>query len=323
MQPTSLKSRIKKNLLKVKPLVALYLLVTGKQARKPDNRFKHLLGMTTSQERRLFNEYGARRYTGAGEIVDLGCWLGSTTVPLAEGLLTNQTFDRKNRKIYAYDLFIWGDWMNVQGSYLDGRYKEGDSFVDAYREVIKPYADMVDVNAGDLCQLGWKARKPIEFLLIDAMKSWELANAILRDFFPFLIPGKSHVLHQDFAHFYTPWIHLLMYRFRDHFALVEDVMDGGSTLFRYTRPIPPADLARSYGFADFTDAEVDRAFAYSLQLVHPHKRNSVWAAKAMTYVHQHQLEKGRAVVEQARQAGIDPGSSYDFTAVNAYFQEAQ
>lgn len=319
----TLKSRLKKELLKVKPLVALYLLVTGKKARKPDHRFKHLLGMTTSEERRMFNQYGERLYTGAGEIVDLGCWLGSTTIPLIEGLLANKAFDRTKRKIYAYDLFIWGDWMNMKGSYLDGKYKEGDSFVDEYRAVIRPYADMVDVNAGDLCHLGWKGKpRPIEFLLIDAMKSWDLANAIVRDFFPFLIPGKSHVLHQDFSHFYTPWIHLLTYRFREHFELVEDAASGGSTLFRYTRQLPPEALNRTYGFADFSDEEVDRAFGHSMQLVLPHKRDAIWAAKAMTYVHQQQLEKARVVVTQSRRAGFDPEGSFDLTAVNAYFKEA-
>ncbi len=71
-----------------------------------------LVGMTSLTEQEYLGKYGEELYQGHGEIVDLGCWLGSTTIPLVDGLLKNPRFSETSRKVFAYDLFIWFDWMN-------------------------------------------------------------------------------------------------------------------------------------------------------------------------------------------------------------------
>lgn len=71
------------------------------------------------------------------------------------------------------------------------------------------------------------------------MKSWELANSVLRNFFPALRPGLSLVHHQDFVHFFTPWIHLIMYRLREYFEPYAYVREG-SYIFRYRKEILPS-----------------------------------------------------------------------------------
>ena len=50
------------------------------------------------------------------------------------------------------------------------------------------------------------------------MKSWQLANGIIHDFYPSLIPGTSILVQQDFGSFYVYWIHLTTYRFQDYFV---------------------------------------------------------------------------------------------------------
>jgi hypothetical protein len=47
-----------------------------------------------------------------GEIIDLGCWLGSTTISLASGL--RELNDPG--KVYAFDWFIWEPWMDLSSS---------------------------------------------------------------------------------------------------------------------------------------------------------------------------------------------------------------
>src|SRR5687768_8016221 len=78
-------------------------------------------GMTSIEEQNYFRRYTQDIYSGVGEIVDLGCWLGSTTIPLAQGLRKNYKISTKGKRIHAYDLFVWETWMN---SHMDGCQKK-------------------------------------------------------------------------------------------------------------------------------------------------------------------------------------------------------
>ncbi|HEX8734011.1 MAG TPA: hypothetical protein VF721_01725 [Pyrinomonadaceae bacterium] len=268
--------------------------------------FAHeLVGMTSKTEQDYFARYGEKTYSGKGEIVDLGCWLGSTTIPLVKGLLKNPAFTESNRKVYAYDLFIWFDWMNssAAGTRLAGKYKEGDNFVEEFKERTKDFARHIEIRAGDLKEIGWTGAE-IEFLLVDAMKNWDLANAIVRDFYPSLVPGESIILHQDFAHFFTPWIHLLQWTFRENFDFIDEVPKSQSVIFRYKNKIADELLNKNYSFESFSDAEVNDAFDYSMNLVSKEKLSNVAASKVMWFLHQNEREKAKVEFENLLKRGI-------------------
>jgi len=258
-----------------------------------------LSGMTTLTERLSCRDYAAWTYTGQGALVDLGCWLGSTTIPLAAGLAENRHPGTRRRRVQAFDQFVWEEWMEpfVQGTSLEGRFAPGDSFREEFEQRCIPWRDRIDVCPGDLTRFEWTSG-PIEFLLIDAMKSWPLANAIARTFLPHLIPGVSLVVHQDFSHYYTSWIHLQMYRLRDYFEPVADVEGSCSLVFRLTRPIPVRLLLRELTFADFSDPEIDRAFALSRSQVASCKHPAIEGARQMTYIHANQPEKAATLLRQ-------------------------
>src|SRR5687768_9256408 len=65
-----------------------------------------LLGATTLEERAFCEWYARSAYRGAGAIVDLGSWLGSTTVPLARGM-SRRPPGAATTRIEAYDRFVW------------------------------------------------------------------------------------------------------------------------------------------------------------------------------------------------------------------------
>jgi len=264
-----------------------------------------LLGMTSGSEQAYIANYGENLYSGVGEVVDLGSWLGSTTIPLTKGLLKNPNFRGQGRKVYAYDLFIWFDWMipSVAGTDLAGRYTEGDNFVDEFKRRIAPIADSVEVREGDLKAIGWHG-EPIEFLLVDAMKGWDLAASIVRDFYPSLIEGRSLVFHQDFAHHFTPWIHLVQWRLRDHFEFVDEVPRSQSVVFRCVKAISPETVDLDWGFDLFGDNDVDAAFGYSMKLVSSEKLANVAAAKVMWYIHQDRQADASRVLADLTRLGI-------------------
>jgi hypothetical protein len=254
------------------------------------------VGMTSPFERDYLEDYAARVYSGAGAIVDLGSWLGSLTIPLLAGMERNPAAANAGADLHAYDLFQWADWMKpLQLSNADGPLQPGDTFLPEFVRQVGPYDHhkRLLIHAGDLARLGWCGR-PIELLVVDVMKYWDLANCVVHDFFPCLIPGRSYVFHQDFCHYYTSWIHLIHYRLRDHFEKVASLPESGTVVFKHTSAFPLESLRRTYSFADFSDSEVEAAFEFSLRQVDADqlaRRQAVMAAKVMVSVHKNDPER--------------------------------
>jgi hypothetical protein len=235
------------------------------------------LGMTSPNEQAYFEYYARHIYQERGAIVDLGCWLGSTTFPLARGLRGGG----KRGPVHAYDRFIWEEWMeHTTAGTLLTHPARGESFASQFRELAASWGDFIDVHEADLSVEEWRGG-PIEFLLVDAMKSWPLGRAITRNFFPHVLTG-GFILQQDFAHKDTPWVHLLNYRLADYLEPAYDVPASGSYVFRVVRPIP-ADLDLG-----FSGEDVDRAFELSRSITGREKHEEIAAAQ-----HRALMDQGR------------------------------
>ena len=273
------------------------------------------LGMTTRQEQEWLRNYAAHRYTGIGAVVDLGCFFGATTISLAEGLVLNRKATKK--QIHAYDLFVWKPFCETwaQRHKVEGLFTVGDSFLSEFLRRTEKLRDSIVVHQEDLSQARWK-NGPIEFLYVDAMKSAKTAMAIASNFFPYLIPGKSYLAHQDFAHYATPWIHFLTFRLRDYFSFVADLPQ--SSLFRLEREIEPQALGRDLSPGAVSSGEIEAAFEYSLSLVGDDKKANVIAAKAMAYAVRDEFTRAYEIVTQSR---YGPKSrSKEFNTVKALIE---
>lgn len=265
-------------------------------------------GITSTAERRWLFDFAAEDFRGEGEVVDLGSWLGSLTVPLLQGLARNPRPDCVRKPVHAYDLFIWQKWMDPyqQHSLIRGRYRQGDSFLPEFERIVRPWDihKSLLIYAGDVCQIGWNGR-PIELLVVDAMKSWILADQIVRDFFPSLIAGRSYVFHQDFCHFHEYWIHLIQYRLRNHFELAADLPASAGVVFRFVRAWEPTVLGQRFDDAAFPDDEVAAAFDYSLELVKDRAKHvMIHAAKAFAWLSRGQAERARRTIAEVVAAGL-------------------
>jgi hypothetical protein len=260
-------------------------------------------GMTSWREQDWLRTYAACTYQGRGAIVDLGCFLGATTIALAEGLALNRK--AKCKQIHAYDLFRWSKGFELwaEGKGVEGRFADGESFLAEFLKRSEPWRDYIAAHKEDLAQAQWR-NGPIEFLLIDAMKTAETASAILRAFFPNLIPAVSYVAHQDFAHAYTPWIHLITFRLREYFSVVADVPASGTTVFRCEGALQGRLLDMDVSFSKTTIEEIEAAFEHSLSLVSNEKKGNIVAAKAMAYRERGDITRARAIL--AATAGNAP-----------------
>jgi hypothetical protein len=224
-----------------------------------------LYGMTTFEEQSFCTEHAAAAFTGAGEVVDIGCWLGSSTLALVRGLERNPGEAARQRVVHAYDLFVWQEWMDpiVAGTDLAGRYTPGESFLDEFERRVALHRDRIVVHAEDLLDTGWDGG-PIELAFVDAMKTPELTAAIARDFFPSLVPGAV-VVHQDFVYPWCPWIHVLMFRLRHRLEPYAAIRASYGAAFRAVGEIDPNE-AEAAGSLPWARDEVEGAIEYASAL---------------------------------------------------------
>lgn len=224
------------------------------------------VGMTTQNELCFVECFAREAFTGKGRIVDLGVWYGATTAALARGLQQNAHANR-NRCVEAFDLFTWQKWMTRHAHRVEhlGVHEENESFLADVRNLLRAYADVVRLEERDLSMTPTRPEAPIEFLFVDAQKSWRLGQAIGEAFFPALVPNSSYVVQQDFV-WYHPTvlsIHMLMWYLRDHFEFVHHVPGSCSVAFRCTKAM---DLAEGSlpGPESFTSDMINEAYDWCL-----------------------------------------------------------
>jgi hypothetical protein len=265
-----------------------------------------LLGATTPEERAFCEWYARVAFRGAGAVIDLGCWLGSTTVPLARGM-ARRSARRPRTRVQAFDRFVWEEWMThfVHASGADLGYRPGDDFRATLEAALGPLTGSVDIHTADLRVERWTGG-PAELIVVDAMKSWELARNILQEFFSSLVSGGV-IFHQDFAHYYTPWIHLIGYRLRDNFRIYYDVPNSDAVAFTLRSPLGDIAVAELASPATYTTDEATAAFHYSRGLVHPDKHPNITAAEAMFHLRGGDVERATAIVDAARREGTAHG----------------
>ncbi|MBV9880022.1 MAG: class I SAM-dependent methyltransferase [Gemmatirosa sp.] len=221
--------------------------------------------MLLPDELRLLHYLADSYFTGADGacIVDAGCFLGGSTVALAEGL--RMSLRRRGLPerplIHSFDRFEVEEW--TVPTFFPAGTPPGASFRAAFDANVAPYAPLVVVHDGDVIDAEWHDG-PIEILFVDVAKHWTVCDRVTWTFFPHLIPGRSLVVQQDYLyHHWVAWLHVTMEFYADYFEYVCDTRRN-SVVFRHTRAIPP-DVLREHTVESLTTEEkialMDRAAA--------------------------------------------------------------
>ena len=267
--------------------------------------------MVSSDEIAFFRECASRYVGKEGAIVDLGCWLGATSIALAQGIGSRGSATaHQTEKVFAFDTFVWDDWMPAHIPY--GLYQPGESFLPEARRIVRDRGGgRIELIQADLAHYEWN-RGPIKLLLVDAMKNEDMASRIPSAFYPSLITGGL-LIHQDFKHYYTSWIHVIQYRLREYFRLDGSVRQSGTAAFEVIAPIPREAVERATKLTTMADQEIDAAFRHSLDLVGPVDCVNVAAAHVMQYVHLGR--KDRAVVTLETYRSLPPAENSEIPHV--------
>jgi hypothetical protein len=282
----------------------------------PPSRPVFPASMITRSEAECFSECARGPLPPGGTIVDLGCFMGSTAIALSQGVIASG----RREEIIAYDLFTWAEWMD--GSPTQGVYRPGDCFLPEARRYARDHGGgLISMHQADLSQYEWDGR-PIALLLVDAMKSFDVARQVARSFYPALVPGAL-VIHQDYKHFYTSWIHILQYRLRDHFQFLRSVPDGGTVVFTVASPIPAEEARAQADFGSIEDGEIEQAFHYSMSLLPADQIANIAAAQAMLYYHLGRHDRALAMLARYRALGLDQHGEFPGMLQQYFSRSAQ
>ncbi|MEM1429479.1 MAG: class I SAM-dependent methyltransferase [Pseudomonadota bacterium] len=180
--------------LATRPWVRLSERALGKARRVPT--------MLSEEEQKLYYWLTAFWAEGRGATVDLGCFAGGSTARLAEGHRTAG----HAAKVHGFDRFTADETAKRRVLYAQTIAPfDGHDILPLTRTLLTPWRDQVRLHRGEIDQMAWTGG-PIELLVMDASKAAVTGDAMAETFFPYLLPGASLVISQDYLHWSQPWV---------------------------------------------------------------------------------------------------------------------
>jgi hypothetical protein len=212
--------------------------------------------MLQPEETQYLYWLGASVWMSEGIVLEIGPWLGGSTMCLAAGMHAS---DRPAEgRLHAVDNFLWRDFMAARAQLP---IQPGQSFepfflknLDTYRDIVvshaatlpdetiegdheataKRFASEAEVPALDVAP----GNGPIEIIFIDGAKSWRGMAHLLRIVRERMVPGKTLLVCQDYKYWGTYWVPMMMARLRDYITPVHNVLGATTVTFRLEREIP-------------------------------------------------------------------------------------
>jgi hypothetical protein len=203
--------------------------------------------MLSKDERRLLYALARDYAPGDGAIVDAGCFLGGSTAALLAGM-RDRPAAWTGPPLSSYDRFRVEEFTVPKFFAKERKVRVGDSFRPRFDEHVSRFDLPHVVHEGDITEIGWSGG-PIDVLFLDVLKSWEINDAVLRDFFPSLVPGRSVIVHQDYGWGDNPWVQITVELMRDSLVLI-DWMEWGSHVFFVESELPVDAIENGVGGLD-------------------------------------------------------------------------
>lgn len=202
--------------------------------------------MITDAESKFLYFSVKNAYEGVGAVVEIGTWLGSSTVHLAGGLKASSA----KGLIYCFDDYVWRKGMDKKSSLV---LSPGESFFSFFKNNTQSFSEFILPTVCQASKIQWDNSIPVELMHIDAPKSWRELAATLKCFSQALIPGKSVFLFQDYLHFPSYEIALLINQLP--LQLERVILPGWTAVFRVIESLPDAESSIWKNFSKCWDVE--------------------------------------------------------------------
>jgi hypothetical protein len=234
----------------------------------------HVPTMISKEEQRYLYWLTSEYRRGSGHVVEMGPWLGGSTVCLAAGMSAAENMS--DWRLHVYDSFIWREFMAKRHA-LD--IPIGSSFEAAFLENVKPFEHFLEVNRAVLQDemverdsfamelrdrsplvndpVTWTSGEPVEILFVDGAKSWSGFRQLLHTFGPDLSPGGSIIVLQDFKYWGAFWVAAITELLSDRLS-IEHNLRQNTVAFRVVGALDETALEVIPEWTDVSGATCDR-----------------------------------------------------------------
>ncbi len=177
------------------------------------------------------------QWSGKGVAMELGCWLGATSVPLLRGLVS-AGYDKP---FWAFDRWWVNEEQMKYAESLGFKLSKGQNSSKIYLENVKAVYEQINAIRCELPGgLTNYMGEPIEILILDAPKRNPVFRNCMEYLLPYCIPGVTVIGLLDYHYwerrkgkqrqlFKAPI--QFMEKYKDHFTLLEEWKDQCSCAF--------------------------------------------------------------------------------------------
>jgi hypothetical protein len=219
--------------------------------------------MLTLEEMRMLS-WIAGNTPMAGDILDLGAFLGGSTASLAHGVRSS----KKTRTIHSFDRFEFDESAKFTYLYKKGHgFYEGSDSLPLFQKLTEGFKGFIKSYKGDIT----KAPCPtdaIAILFVDLSKSWAINDYLLKTYFTKLKAGAI-IVQQDFLFFRNPWLYPTMKKLAGKVDLLSYTQDN-SVVYGVREDLTEADVKPC--LAANTSQDETRDALVSTKALFPEKR---------------------------------------------------
>lgn len=202
----------------------------------------------------------ARSGESDARIVELGCFLGASTLELVRGAREGA---ENPAPVIVHDAF---ETQASMRQWIELPFDDGESFRPLFDLYTRACAESIDVREGRLPENLPVTRgatispdaDPVAMLFIDLAKTEGVSRSVLNAFAPRLEPGAI-VLHQEIQYALYPWLGLHFSQIADAFEVVEDV-PGWMVAVRCVRELAHGSMPEFHRLASMNSAAIEAAW---------------------------------------------------------------
>lgn len=211
------------------------------------SNYKGVPAMTSPVVHEYLKELGLL-YSGKGVVLELGCWLGGSALPLLEGLVKAGY----NKQFYAFDRWIADKSQVVKAAKEGVKLTVNEStFPKFWNNVITTYSSVCAFRGGlpnslydwEL-SIGYQER--VEIVIFDAPKQEPIFTGCMKKILPYCIPGVTVFGLLDY-NFYQRHTGIKRKKFRapvdfvekykNHFEVIKEWPDQCPVFLKYLKEL--------------------------------------------------------------------------------------
>jgi hypothetical protein len=233
-------------------------------------------GMIKKEEGQYLYWLTSEYYDGSASVVEIGTWLGKSTMHLAAGLQSKNA----TRKLICYDHFEWAGGANWLAKSKTS-HTAGSDFMDDFLDNVSDYSHLIDARKSKIKDIEFDPQK-ISILVLDAPKRVADISKIYRCLSKKVELGTTILAWQDFLHPASFEIPACLYAMAKYQEPAHVVSDGTLVGFRAIANWDVKDVTPEIlSFNDWSLSECFEAWEYWDIVVPDYQKPSFQSGLAM------------------------------------------